>query len=143
MSMNNSKKRRLKYLAVAAVLTASLSAMSFAAACTPKEEEDNPPPAKTKEDTQLLKNGNFEFFNVPEKEKDGNEPVYLINTPNNWTHGGTTSSAMSGIIDTNKSAWDKLSADTLADALDANNALNSSDKDYKENYIDYNGMRSI
>lgn len=142
MSMNNSKKRRLKYLAVAAVLTASLSAMSFAAACTPKEEEDNPPPAKTKEDTQLLKNGNFEFFNVPEKEKDGNEPVYLINTPNNWTHGGTTSSAMSGIIDTNKSAWDKLSSDTLADALDANNALNSSDKDYKENYIDYNGMKS-
>lgn len=142
MSKNNSKKRRLKYIAVALALTASFSAMSFAAACTPQDEEETPPSTKTKEDVQLLKNGNFEFFNVPEKEKDGNEPVYLINTPNNWTHGGTTSSAMSGIIDTNKTAWDKIDADTLATTLDTNNALKTSDADYKKLYVDYNGMKS-
>lgn len=142
MSKNYSKKRRLKYIAVAVALSASFTAMSFAAACTNNEEEETPPPAKTKEDLQLLKNGNFEFFNVPEKEKDGNEPVYLINTPNSWTHGGTSSSAMSGIVDTNKTAWEAITAETLAETLDANNALKPSDKNYKEQYVDYNGMKS-
>lgn len=142
MSKHLSKKRRLKYVLLALTCTATFAASGLAA-CAPEEgdpTEDNK--KTTREDTQLLKNGNFEFYDVPEKEKDGNEPVYLINTPNNWSHMGTSSSAMSGIINTSKSAWETMSDEKLKDKLDANNELDKDDADYKELYVDYNGMKS-
>ena len=142
MSKHLSKKRRLKYVLLALTCTAAFSVPGFASACKPAEEDPEDDKKTTKEDTQLLKNGNFEFFNVPEKEEDGNEPVYLINTPNNWTRNGTSSYTMSGIIDTNKTAWDLMSGNDLKDKLDANNELDKKDSGYKDLYVDYNGMKS-
>lgn len=141
MSKHFSKKRRIKYVLLALTCAASFSAAGFSACA--KDPEDKKEEDKTSAvDNQLLKNGNFEFFTVPKAEEDENEPVYLINSPNNWSHGGSSSYTMSGIIDTNKSAWDLLNADDLEEKLDINNALNSSDSNYKEDYVDYNGMKS-
>ena len=141
MSKNYSKKRRLKYVFVALACAASFSLTGLAAAC---KTDEKPEDEKTtsKEDTQLLKNGNFEFFDVPEQKEDENAPEYYINTPNNWTRGGTSSYTMSGIIGTSDEAWRKLTAADLAERLDANNALDSSAADYKEQYIDFNKMKS-
>ncbi len=141
MSKHHSSKRRLKYVFMALACTASFSLTGLAAACTPPEdkEEDKKP---AREDTQLLKNGNFEFFTVPEKEKDGNEPVYLINSPTNWTRGGTSPYTMTGIIGTSDKAWGVMSDPELAGKLDFNNELDSSSANYKNDYIDYNGMKS-
>lgn len=141
MSKNFPKKHRAKYVLLALALSASLPAMGFAA-CNDNTDEEEEETAVARVDSQLLKNGNFEFYDVPEAEDDGNEPVYLINSPNNWTHGGTTSYTMSGIIDTNESAWDLITADDLGEKLDVNNALDSSDSNYKDDYVDYNGMKS-
>ena len=105
MSKHFSKKRRIKYVLLALTCAASFSAAGFSACA--KDPEDKKEEDKTSAvDNQLLKNGNFEFFTVPKAEEDENEPVYLINSPNNWSHGGSSSYTMSGIIDTNKSAWD-------------------------------------
>lgn len=142
MSKNYSKKRRLKYVLVALACAASFSVTGLAAAC--KTDENKPEDGKTtsKEDVQLLKNGNFEFFTVPEQKDGEKAPEYLINTPDSWTHGGTSSYTKSGIIGTSDKAWDKLTADDLAERLDANNALDSSASDYAANHIDFNGMKS-
>ncbi|MDE7439850.1 MAG: hypothetical protein K2N23_05025, partial [Clostridia bacterium] len=116
-----------------------------AAACGNKHDrpsDDEKDKTVTKEDTQLLKNGNFEMFTIPEKKKDGNEPEYLIKTPENWTRGGTSSYTMSGIISTSEKAWEKMTADTLADVLDYNNKLDSSSSSYLSEFVDYNGMKS-
>ncbi len=141
MSKNNYKKSRLKAVFLAFTCAAVFTFSGIASACgddTEKEKDKT----NTKEDTQLLKNGNFEFFTIPEKKEDGNEPEYLIKTPESWTHGGTNSYTMSGIISTSKASWDKLSADSLADDLDYNNNLDSSASNYLSEYVDYNGMKS-
>ncbi|MDE6597429.1 MAG: hypothetical protein K2K60_02185 [Clostridia bacterium] len=137
MVKHYSKKRRLKYVLLALACTTAFTLSGMAAACkkdnTPDDSADK---TTSKEDTQLLKNGNFEFFTVPENA------VYLINTPTNWSHGGTSSYTMSGIIGTSDAAWDKLTASDLAEKLDYNNSLNSSADNYKDLHVDYNGMKS-
>lgn len=142
MSKHYSKKSRLKYVFLALACTASFSLTGLAAACsktdTPTEDEKT----TSKEDTQLLKNGNFEFFNVPEQKKGSPAPVYLISSPNNWSHGGTSSYTMSGIIGTSEKAWEKITDSGLEAALDYNNALSSGDSNYDALYVDYNGMKS-
>ncbi|MDE7265241.1 MAG: hypothetical protein K2N52_03085, partial [Clostridia bacterium] len=86
------------------------------------------------EDTQLLKNGNFEFFTEPAEDA-----VYLINSPSNWSSGGS-SYTKSGIINTSDKAWEKFKDENLKDTLIYNNSLKSGTDEYDENYIDYNGM---
>ncbi len=143
MSKHSYKKRRLKYVFLAFTCATAFAFSGIASACDNNSSDDDEKDKTTsKEDTQLLKNGNFEFFNIPEKKKDGNEPEYLIKTPENWTHGGTSSSAMSGIISTSDTAWAKMEADNLASVLDYNNSLDSSSSSYLSDYVDYNGMKS-
>lgn len=141
MSKHNYKKSRLKYVFLAFTCATAFAFSGLASACGNDEEKEKDK-TTTKEDTQLLKNGNFEFFTIPEKKEDGNEPEYLIKSPENWSHGGTNSYTMSGIISTSKASWDKISADTLADTLDYNNKLDSSASNYLSEYVDYNGMKS-
>lgn len=141
MSKHNNKKSRLKYVFLAFTCATAFTFSGMAAACGNNDSSDEEKEKTTsKEDTQLLKNGNFEFFTVPEKKENGNEPEYLIKSVENWSHGGTNSSAMSGIISTSKTAWEKMTDKDLADKLDYNNKLDASSSDYLENYIDYNGM---
>ncbi len=142
MSKHYSKKRRLKYVFLALACAASFSLTGIAAACADKDKPEEDEKTTSKEDTQLLKNGNFEFFTVPEQKEERPAPVYLINNPTSWSHGGTSSYTMSGIIGTSEKAWAKLTDEGLAGALDYNNALNSSDNNYNEIYVDYNGMKS-
>ena len=143
MSRNYSKKRRLKYVLFAAACTASFAFGGFAAACDkPDDSDDDEEQTTSREDSQLLKNGDFEYFDVPAKKKDQPAPQYLINTPKNWTHGGTTSYTMSGIIGTSAKDWAALTREGLEEDLDVNNALDSSASDYKEKHVDYNGMKS-
>lgn len=136
MFKDYSKKRRLKYILLALACTATFTLTGLAAACKKGSEDKETDKTTSKEDTQLLKNGNFEFFNVPD---DG---VYLINTPANWTRGGSSSYTQSGIIGTSEKEWAALTDDGLAAKLDYNNALDKSDSDYKDNYVDYNGLKS-
>ena len=68
------------------------------------EEEELPPlPA----DTQVIKNGNFEFFNDMTK-KEKTERRDLINAPTSWTFssGSPSSNAASGIV--NADEWTSL-----------------------------------
>lgn len=143
MSKHNYKKNRLKYVFLAFTCATAFAFSGIAAACGNNDSsDDNKNKTTSKEDTQLLKNGNFEFFTIPEKKENGNEPEYIIKTVENWSHGGTTSSAKSGIISTSEKTWKKMAAEDLADKLDYNNKLDSSSSDYLEHYIDYNGMTS-
>lgn len=130
MAKNYSQRKRTRKSVIAALCALSVTCTGLAAACTP-EKTDEDPATPSKEDTQLLKNGNFEFFDVPK------DAVYLINKVNSWTLGGD-SSVMSGIIGTSEAAWEKLVADDLKDKLDYNNDVGSSSDDY----VDYNSMRS-
>ena len=143
MAKHNYKKSRFKYVLLASVCATACVFSGIASACgNNTEDEDEKDKTTTKEDSQLLKNGNFEFFTIPEKKKDGNEPVYLIKTPDSWSRGGTSSYTMSGIISTSETAWEKMTDENLEADLDYNNKLDSSSSDYLSQYIDYNGMKS-
>ncbi len=132
MVKNYSKKGKFKYVMLALACTATFSM----AACSTSSDNGDTDKKTSKEDTQLLKNGNFEFFDIPD------DAVYLIKTPLNWTHGGTSSYTMSGIISTSEKGWQALTAEDLADTLDYNNDLDSSSSTYEDEYVDYNGMKS-
>jgi len=123
---------------LALACTASFSLTGVAAACKKSEEETAADDDKktSVEDTQLLKNGNFEVFEVPD------DAVYLIKNPTSWTQGGSSSYTKSGIIGTSKKAWEQLTDSALAGKLDANNDLDPNDSNYKDDYVDYNGMKS-
>ena len=129
MAKNTYKKATRKAL-IAALCALSVSCTAVAAACTP-ENEDKDPAKPSKEDSQLLKNGSFEFFNIPD------DAVYLIKNVDNWTLGGD-SSVKSGIIGTSPKDWGALSADNLEHDLEYNNDVGTSSDDY----VDYNSMRS-
>ncbi len=105
------KKRRRAIVALSAVLTASFS-LGLLAACggnattdeTPAEDE---PAATTATDTQLLKNGNFEFYSEREEARD--DKRNFISTPTSWTFtsGSPSSDTRSGLIETEE--WNYLS----------------------------------
>ena len=142
MSKHNNKKSRLKYVFLAFTCATAFAFSGIASACGNSSSDEEKDKTTTKEDTQLLKNGNFEFFTIPDKKEDGNKPEYLIKSVENWSHGGTNSYTMSGIISTSKMAWEKISDPALASTLDANNELDSSQSNYLDQYVDYNGMKS-
>ena len=135
--MNKSKFTKFRKGAIATLCAVAVTCTGIAAACNPNDkpgsDESSTP---RKEDTQLLKNGNFEYTEVPEKA------VHLIKNVTNWTRAGDSSGAMSGIINTSDAAWNLMSAYDLMDKLDYNNDLRSDDSDYEEKYVDYNGMDS-
>lgn len=98
------KKRTLTALSVA--LAASLSAGVFAA-CAPKTETpEEKDPVVSPTDSQLLRNGNFEFYN-DNNLSDRDKKYNVINSPSggwSFTSGSPSSNAASGIINT--SEWD-------------------------------------
>lgn len=140
MAKNNYFRSKKRKSAIAFLAAAAISCTGFAAACAKTEEEEKPTAlAPKQEDTQLLKNGNFEFFNYPSDEyiKDG-KAVYLIKTADSWTRTGDSSNAMSGIIGTSSYEWDRLTASDLKGKLEYNADLKTTDDDY----VDYNGMKA-
>ncbi len=135
--MNKAKFAKTRKALLAALCAVSITCTGLAAACAPEQSNDEPSSSTTqKEDTQLLKNGNFEFFTVPDKA------VHYIKNVTGWSRSGDTSGAMSGIVSTSEASWKNFGADDLRTRLEANYELNSSDPDYEELYVDYNGMRA-
>lgn len=134
--MDKRKSTKFRKTAIAALCALSVTCTGLAAACAENEKpKDSSPSTQTqREDNQLLKNGNFEYSVVPEKA------VHLIKNVTNWTKAGDSSGVMSGIIDTTPEAWDKLDSPDLKGTLDYNNDLSSSDPDYNDLHVDYNGM---
>ncbi len=99
------KKRAIAVLAVTLATTLSLGALAACAddpTTTEPEEE-----TLSRTDTQLIPNGNFEFYSDSE-ETELSKKVNLISTPNNWTNGygsalgssAPSSDAKSGIVNT-------------------------------------------
>ena len=97
------KKRTLTALSVALAATLTMGVLS---ACTVKEDEpEDEDSVVAPTDTQLLRNGNFEFYsdnNLSDVLKKHN----VISSPNNWTFtsGSPSSDTASGIINT--AEWD-------------------------------------
>ncbi len=169
---SKAKKRIIAVLAVA--MAASLSA-GFLTACntSTSDDDDDEQESVVKTDTQLIKNGNFEFY-TESTETDLNEKRILINSVNNWTNsytsaGGSTapsSEAKSGIVNT--AEWEYLTQpgraftdteDALANWEDEDvhaydrlkfyedNAIDSDDDfDYYSDYtysIDYDDVKEM
>ena len=98
------KRRGIAVLSVAFAATLSMGVFSACANTTDSSESDPTPVAPT--DTQLLKNGNFEFYsdnNLDETVKKLN----IVSSPNSWTFtsGSPSSDAASGIINTSEWAY--------------------------------------
>ena len=136
--MNKLKFAKFRKGAIAALCAVAVTCTGLAAACAGDGPTDDGNDSSTprKEDTQLLKNGNFEYSEVPEGG------IYLIKNVNNWSRSGDSSGTMSGIVNTSATAWEKITDYELKDKLDANNELRVGDSDYKDKYVDYNGMDS-
>ena len=98
------KKRTLTALSAALAATLSLGVL---AACgkTDDTQDDDDDTVVSATDTQLLKNGNFEFYG--ERDKEFGEKRALIASPDNWSFstGSPSSDSASGIIETDE--WDK------------------------------------
>ncbi len=101
------KKRTLTALSLALAATVSLGAFS---ACATKPEEEESESKVAPPDTQLIKNGNFEFYSDKLVDPDDNgKPLgkyNIISTPDSWsfTSGSPSSNTKSGVIDTKD--WD-------------------------------------
>lgn len=139
MAKNYSKFSKTKKSVMALLAATAILCTGFAAACAGSDDssEEDVKYVTKPTDTQVLKNGNFEFFNYPTPEYiEKGKADYLITTPDNWTEGGDGSGTKSGII--NVAAWNRLTSDELKDKLDYNSDLTSTDDDY----VDYNGLTS-
>lgn len=140
MAKNYLKNSKTRKTLTALLAAAAITCTGFAAACAKTDDSTSNEDLATKqEDTQLLKNGNFEFFNYPSaKNLESGKAKYLIKTPDSWSRGGDSSNAMSGIIGTSESAWSQLTDSELTDKLEFNDSLSSTD----DNYVNYNGMKA-
>ena len=110
------KKRTLTALSVALATSLSLGIFS---ACDAGDDEDDDDTVAAQTDTQLIKNGNFEFYGdkplAAEKRKN------FINSPDSWTNSrgsdslGTapSSDTKSGIVDAEE--WETLSVSKLGE----------------------------
>ncbi|MGN0818550.1 MAG: hypothetical protein ACI4L9_06230 [Candidatus Coproplasma sp.] len=124
----NYRAKRAKFKAAAySLATIATSCMMFAA-CAAQPSDTDEEKTNTKIDTQLLKNGNFEFFN-------DNDGVYLISSPDNWT-SGSSSDSMSGVIGTSHKKWAEITDTSLPQKLWDNDELEDDDEDK----VDYNGL---
>ena len=139
MVKNYSKKSKTRKSLIAALCAVTVTCTGLAAACADNDDDDKKPTTEKPVDTQVLKNGNFEFYNTPDEEKaEEGKAIYLIKDADNWTRNGDSSNAKSGVIATNNNAWAALADKELADKLAYNSDLSTSD----DEYIDYNGMRA-
>lgn len=96
------KKRTLTALSAALATSLTFGAL---AACAPGSSEKTEESPAAPKDTQLLKNGNFEFYSDNNLD-DVTKKFNLINSPNSWTFtsGSPSSDTASGIINT--ADWD-------------------------------------
>ncbi len=118
MTKTHNNKQRLRSLLVTAVAVMLSFVLLFTVACGTTESNNNSSTNKT--DVQKITNGNFEFY-------DDNDGKNLIITPGSWTksvgsdgngNSASSSTTASGIVDTEKSAWDSLTKSALEDGTE-------------------------
>ena len=127
------KSRSAKYRsAIFAAMAVATSFAMFAGACSqpPADSGEEDTDTSTRVDEQVLKNGNFEFF-------EDNDGTYVIGTPDNWSSGtatgATASHSKSGVIGTDGASWSELTDPELPQKLWDNAKLETDD----ENYVNY------
>ena len=108
------KWRKRTVLGATALLSFSLALGVFTACKSSDDDNDDEDNNTTvsRTDTQLIKNGDFEFY--AEMDKETKEKRTIINTPNNWsfTSGSPSSDTMSGIINVTQDEWTGYTAST-------------------------------
>ena len=146
------KRRASAILALA--LTASLSLGLFSACTTTNNNtDDDDQTTASRSDTQLVKNGNFEFYS-DNNYTETSEKRNLINSPDSWSRSTGTdgngnsapsSDATSGIINTADKEWANLTSGNKTWATKEDAAAHFKDegvtaydrlKFYKDNDID-------
>jgi len=97
------KKRLATVVSVGMAAALSLGILSACGEPDDKEEEKDTPAAKT--DTQLIKNGDFEFYSEMTSDKDDLRAV--LNSPTSWsfTSGSPSSDTKSGLINVGDDYW--------------------------------------
>ncbi len=102
------KKRTVTALTLALSATFALGVLT-ACKTTTNDDEDEDETTSSVTDTQVIKNGNFEFYAEKETE-ELDERRQLINTPTSWsfTSGSPLSNTRSGIIDVEDTVWDYM-----------------------------------
>ena len=95
----NEKRRKRALTALSALIAATLSLGVFAACGATEDEPEDKETAAIPTDTQLLKNGNFEWYGEM-METDRNEKRTFISTPTSWsyTSGSPSSNTRSGLV---------------------------------------------
>ncbi len=100
------KKRTLTALSLALATTFSLGV--FSACATKPDEQEETESKVAPPDTQVIKNGDFEFYSDKLVDDDDNgKPLAkynIISSPDNWTFTSGTSNTKSGVIDV--ADWD-------------------------------------
>lgn len=100
------RKRTITALSLSLVATLSLGVMT---ACTTEpDDDDDDNTSVSATDTQLLRNGNFEFY--ADRDEKFEDKRVLISSPNSWsfTAGAPSSDTSSGIVNTEE--WNQISA---------------------------------
>jgi len=102
------RKRSLTALSLSLVATLSLGFMTACTTASDDNDDDDDNTSVSATDTQLLRNGNFEFY--ADRDEKFEDKRVLISTPNSWsfTAGSPTSDTASGIVNTEE--WNKLNA---------------------------------
>ncbi len=105
------QRKKRAVVALSVLLSASFS-LGLVSACTPQatEPEEETPSTVSTADTQLLKNGNFEFYS--ERDEEFKDKRDFISSPDSWSFssGSPSSETASGIIRTDE--WGKYSVST-------------------------------
>ena len=107
------RKRAIAALSFALAATLSLGALSACGTTDSTEEEEET--TSSRRDTQLIKNGDFEYYNDYEVE-ELSEKRDLINSPNDWSRttgsdsngSAPVSDAASGIVNTDAAEWNNF-----------------------------------
>ena len=122
------KWRKRAALGVMTLLSVSLALGALSACGAQNDDEDDEDDTTiSRTDTQLIKNGDFEFYSEMDKKLEDKRA--FISSPSDWsfTSGSPSSNTTSGIIDVNSEEWDlytqsKFSLVPADDASDAEKA---------------------
>lgn len=106
------KKRTVTGLALA--LSAVFTLGIFTACANETETEEDEDTAAAKTDTQLIKNGDFEFYGEMTKELEDKRA--FLNTPNSWslTAGSPSSDTQSGLINADEEEFKQIAKSSFS-----------------------------
>ena len=133
-------KRKRRVVSALSILLSTTLALGVFAACNPTvEEPEDEDTGVSATDSQLLKNGNFEFYGEMDEEDEDGEKKHeqdelraFINSPNNWSFssGSPSSVTSSGIVNT--ADWEYMVKPKTDLILEADKWVRAEDGDEKD-----------